>query len=367
MELIKVMAVFGTRPEAIKMAPVVKELQKHQNRIHTIVTLSAQHREMLDQVMELFEIKSDYDLNIMTYNQKLSGITCNVIQGLEPVLEKEKVDFILVQGDTTTTFAASLIGFYHKIPVGHVEAGLRTYNKYNPFPEEINRVLTSSLSNVHFAPTRLAKKNLLKEGIPEESVIITGNSVIDAFLMIVEKEGFFKKTLNHDYKKILVTAHRRENWGKPLENICNAILDIVTKHPDVKIVFPVHLNPNVQKTVYKLLGNHNRIKLTDPMGYRDIAECIADSHIILSDSGGIQEEAPSLGKPVLVLRNETERQEGIDAGTCRLVGTEREKIVHEADKLLTDSNQYLKMAQAVNPYGDGKTSQRIAEYIIEHF
>ncbi|NIU02071.1 MAG: UDP-N-acetylglucosamine 2-epimerase (non-hydrolyzing) [Nitrosopumilaceae archaeon] len=364
MRIKNIMIIFGTRPEAIKMAPIIKELENHSDKIRTIITLSAQHREMLDQVLEIFDIRADYDLNVMTDNQKLSDITCNVIQRFEKILEKETVDFLLVQGDTTTTFAASLIGFYHKIPVGHVEAGLRTNNMYYPFPEELNRVLTTRLASVHFAPTQLAKENLLREGIGEQSIVITGNTVIDALFYITQKEEYDNTKISDGKKKILVTAHRRENFGIGLENICKAILNIVERHHDVEIDFPVHLNPNVQATVRNYLSGHDRIKLIEPLDYRHFCKYIAESFLILTDSGGIQEEAPSLGKPVLVLRNETERQEAIDAGTARLVGVNTQDIVEATELLLTNPDHYQLMAKAVNPYGDGKAGKRIVEYIL---
>lgn len=367
MRRVNVMVVFGTRPEAIKMAPVVKELRKHPDRIRVIVTLTAQHREMLDQVLELFHVRADYDLDLMTRDQTLSSLTSAVITRLGAVIEREPVDLLLVQGDTTTTFCAALSAFYRHIPVGHVEAGLRTHDKYYPFPEEVNRTLTSCLSSVHFAPTELAKSNLLSEGIPGDSIIVTGNTVIDALLSVVETEGFANTSSNNGRKEILVTAHRRESFGKPLEEICKALLDIAAKHPDVSIVFPVHLNPKVQASVRRYLAGHGRIRLTVPLGYRDFARQIASSYLILTDSGGVQEEAPALGKPVLVLRNETERQEGLKAGTCRLVGPHRQRILDAVETLLADSWEYSKMARAVNPYGDGKAAQRIVEFILEHF
>lgn len=361
------MTVFGTRPEAIKMAPVIKELEKYNDKIYTIVTISAQHRQMLDQVLAIFNIKAHYDLNVMTQNQRLASLTSVILNRLDEILHKKKVDFLLVQGDTTTTFAASLAAFYNKIPVGHIEAGLRTHDMYYPFPEEMNRVLTSRLTTVHFAPTTLAQQNLLKEGVNDSSVIITGNTVIDALKYVIQHEKFFISSHENQIKNILVTAHRRESFGKPLEDICHAILDILSKHEDVKVIFPVHLNPNVQQVVRSLLQNHPRIHLSNPLDYVSFSKCIAESYIILTDSGGIQEEAPSLGKPVLVLRNETERQEALNARTVRLVGTQRDRIVQEVDKLLTDKESYLKMARAVNPYGDGKASYRIVNYILEHF
>lgn len=364
MSIQNVMVVFGTRPEAIKMAPIVKELKNHSELINTIVTLSAQHREMLDQVLEIFEIQANYDLNVMTDNQSLPDVTCSVIKRLEKILENEPTDIILVQGDTTTTFAASLVGFYNKIPIGHVEAGLRTHNMYYPFPEELNRVLTSRLTSFHFAPTKLAKKNLLSEGIPEDSIIVTGNTVIDALFYIIEHEGYPTSKQLTGKRKILVTAHRRENFGTGLENICRAILSIVNRHEDVEIIFPVHLNPNVQEIVHNLLSNHERIKLIKPLDYKQFCRHIAESYLILTDSGGIQEEAPSLGKPVLVMRNETERLEAIEAGTARLVGTNTERIITETELLLTNLGEYEKMAKAINPYGDGKAGKRIVEYLL---
>ncbi|RMG38068.1 MAG: UDP-N-acetylglucosamine 2-epimerase (non-hydrolyzing) [Methanobacteriota archaeon] len=321
----------------------------------------------MDQVLPLFNISVDYDLNIMTDDQPLPELTANLITKLSPILEKENVSMVIVQGDTTTTFAAALTAFYHRIPVAHVEAGLRTNNRYYPFPEEMNRRLTSALTTIHFAPTRLAKENLLKEGIPETDIVVTGNTVIDALLTVIETRHIPTKTTANHFREILVTAHRRESWGKPLEEICQALLDIVKEFQDVKIVFPVHLNPNVRKTVYPMLSDHPRIILTEPMDYLQFVTQMASSYLILTDSGGIQEEAPSLGKPVLVMRNETERLEALEAGTCRLVGTQHQKIVEEVSGLLTNPDRYTRMAQAVNPYGDGKASQRIVQYLIKYF
>ncbi len=365
--MLTVTTIFGTRPEAIKIAPVIKELQQYTGAIRPITVLTAQHREMLDQVMELFELHVDYDLNIMSDDQKLGDVTSAVLQKLAPILQRELPDLILVQGDTTTTFAAALAAFYHKIPVGHIEAGLRTYDRYYPYPEEINRRLTSELATFHFAPTQLAKQNLLKEGYPEDAILVTGNTVIDALLMILEKGSISQNPPENDGKKILVTAHRRENWGKPLENICRAILEIVNQHNDVRIIFPVHLNPNVRTTVFSLLADHDRIQLTDPMDYFEFVQAMAQAYLILTDSGGIQEEAPALGKPVLVLRSETERPEAIEAGTCKLVGIDRVQIVEEVHNLLVNPTDYEKMAQAQNPYGDGNASQRIVRYILDRF
>ncbi|MBX3440552.1 MAG: UDP-N-acetylglucosamine 2-epimerase (non-hydrolyzing) [Planctomycetaceae bacterium] len=361
-----VMVAFGTRPEAIKMAPIVRELQQHADRIRTLVVVTAQHREMLDQVLQLFELQPDYDLNLMTAGQTLSDVTCGVLRGVDSVFDREAVDLVLVQGDTTTTFATALAAYYHKVAVGHVEAGLRTYNKFFPFPEEMNRVLTTRLSDMHFAPTETSKDNLIREGIPEDRVLVTGNTVIDALLSIVgPSQG---KRVNHPgRRRILVTAHRRESFGEPLERICQALLDVVGEHVDVEVVFPVHLNPNVRRTVFGMLSGHERIHLTEPLAYQEFAEEIARSYLILTDSGGIQEEAPALGKPVLVLRTETEREEGVSAGTCRLVGSDREQIVTCVRSLLVDRAAYEAMSRAVNPYGDGRASQRIVRWIINEF
>ena len=366
MKQISVMSIFGTRPEAIKMAPIIKELDIYPDTIRSIVVSTAQHREMLDTIIEDFNLKPTYDLNVMTMNQQLSTVMYTVMSRLEKLLEKEHVDFMLVQGDTTTTFAASLIGFYHKIPIGHVEAGLRTHNMYYPFPEECNRALTSRLATVHFAPTQLAKAYLVKEGIAEQSIIVTGNTGIDALLYMMGQYSCATRQSEDGKRYILVTAHRRENWGKALGDICLAILDIVNTYRDVEIVFPIHLNPNVQKTVRGILEGHERIRLLKPLGYTSFCKWLRQSYLILTDSGGIQEEAPSLGKPVLVLRNETERPEGIMAGTSRLVGTDRDAIVREAGILLSKSEEYLKMAHVANPFGDGKASKRIVQYILEH-
>jgi len=362
-----IMVVFGTRPEAVKMAPIVRELKKHPARLRPVVVVTAQHREMLDQVLELFEIEPDYDLNIMKDRQSLSDVTSNVLKGMEDILAKEAIDLMIVQGDTTTTFSAALAAFYQQIPVAHVEAGLRTFQMYNPFPEEVNRVLTTRLSSVHFAPTEQAQDNLLREGIPQEDVVVTGNTVIDALLSIVDPADSQLNGNGHPGRKVLVTAHRRESLGEPMRQVCLAILDIVNEHEDVEVVFPVHLNPRVQETVRELLSEHERIQLIDPLPYREFSQQIAESYLILTDSGGVQEEAPSLGKPVLVLRNETERQEGVDAGTCRLVGTNRSEIFTQADRLLSNEAEYQKMAQAVNPYGDGSASRRIVEWILQRF
>ena len=364
---IRVMTILGTRPEAIKLAPIIKELEHNSGPIKSIVVLTGQHREMLDQVTEIFGIQADYDLQVMSADQKLQDVLCRVITRFSAILSAQDVDLILVQGDTTTTLAASLSGFYHKIPIGHVEAGLRTHNRYFPFPEELNRTLVSRLATFHFAPTLLSKQNLLQEGIQEKDIIVSGNSVIDALLYILKKEGISCACSADTPKYILVTAHRRENWGRPLENICGALLDIVEMFPEVEVVFPCHLNPNTQNTVHRSLQAHRRIKLLQPLDYISFCRWLARSFLILTDSGGIQEEAPSLGKPVLVLRNETERTEATDAGTARLVGTSRQDIVREAASLLTNPAEYQKMAQRPNPFGDGKASKRIVRFILENF
>jgi len=363
----KIVLTFGTRPEAIKMAPVVKNLE---NDFETVVAVTAQHRDMLDQVLEVFKISPDYDLNIMTENQSLSQITSRVLLGMEEVLQKEKPDLILVHGDTTTTFASSLAGFYQKIAVGHVEAGLRTHNKYSPFPEEINRTLTAVLSDLHFAPTSSARENLLKEGVTSQKIYVTGNTVIDALLMTVEENFEFSPPLNRiDFSKkvILVTAHRRENWGDKLRDAFLAMRDLVENFEDIIIIYPVHPNPNVKKCAYQILGDVPRIFLIDPLGYKDFANLLARVYLVLTDSGGLQEEAPALGKPVLVMRDTTERPEAVEAGTVKVIGTDRQNVYSETAQLLTDKALYEQMAKAINPYGDGKASLRIRKALLELF
>lgn len=361
------MSIFGTRPEAIKMAPVVKELEKHES-IESVVCVTAQHREMLDQVLELFQIKPHYDLNIMKPGQTLSQITSRAIMGLEEVIKEVKPHMVLVHGDTTTTFVGALAAFYQQVKVGHVEAGLRSYNPYSPYPEEMNRSLTGRLSHLHFAPTQGNRKNLLAEGIKEENIIVTGNTVIDALLQVVKEDySFDDQRLNHiDYKNkkvILLTSHRRENLGQPMINIFSAVKEIVEKNQEVEVVFPVHLNPKVQELAFELLGGMERVHLIKPLDYEPFANLMARSYLILTDSGGIQEEAPSLGKPVLVLRTETERPEAVQAGTVKMAGVEKERIFHLTDGLINDKQAYDEMANAVNPYGDGKAAQRIVEAI----
>ena len=369
MRKIKVMTIFGTRPEAIKMAPLVLELEKQNNRFESIVTITAQHREMLDQVLEIFDIRPDYDLNIMKANQSLSQITSNAILGLEDVIKEAKPDIILVHGDTTTTFAASMAAFYQQIKIGHVEAGLRTYDKYSPYPEEMNRQLTDVLTDIYFAPTPNSRDNLLIENFPKEKIFITGNTAIDALKQTVQKD-YKHEVLNNIPKEnriILVTMHRRENLGEPMERVFRAMRTVVDSHQDVEIVYPVHLNPLVQESAHKYLGNHERIHLIDPLDVTDFHNIAARSYMIMSDSGGIQEEAPSLGVPVLVLRDTTERPEGVAANTLRLVGTETDAVLSNMTELLDNLNSYTEMAKASNPYGDGSASKRILNAIAYEF
>ncbi len=371
MKKVKVMTVFGTRPEAIKMAPLVKVLEKCPE-IESIVCVTAQHRQMLDQVMEIFDISADYDLNIMQAGQTLSDITSRAMKGIEGVIKEAQPDIVLVHGDTTTTFAGALASFYCQTKVGHVEAGLRTYDKYSPFPEEMNRCLTTYLSDLYFAPTKNNVENLLKENVDAEKIYITGNTVIDAIKTTVKEDYTFEneclKKLDYEGKRvILVTAHRRENLGKPLEDICNAILDTVNAYPDVEVVYPVHLNPLVQNTARGILGNHERIHLIEPLDVTELHNLMSKCFMVMTDSGGLQEEAPSLGKPVLVLRNETERPEAVTAGTVKIAGVDKETIKKLASELLSDEKEYAKMSHAVNPYGDGLASERIADAILYHF
>lgn len=367
MYLGKVMVVFGTRPEAIKMAPVVKELQKTED-LDTMVVVTAQHREMLDQVLELFQIKPDYDLNLMKEKQDLYSITTGVLNGLQGIMEKEKPDLVLVHGDTSTTFAAALAAFYQKIPVGHVEAGLRTKNKYSPFPEEMNRSLTAKIADLHFAPTDLARENLLAESVASYKIWVTGNTVIDALLDTVKTDYEFSeelKNINFNNRVLLLTTHRRENWGEKMRQIYQAIIDLLDEFSDIEIVFPVHKNPVVRNLAEEMLLDRPRVHLIEPLDYEPFANLMNASYMVLTDSGGMQEEAPSLGKPVLVLRDTTERPEAIQAGTVKLMGTSQKRIYDEARLLLSDQQEYDKMAQSVNPYGDGKASKRIAKVISE--
>lgn len=367
----KIITIFGTRPEAIKMAPLVKELEKREE-IDSKVCVTAQHREMLDQVLNLFDITPDFDLNIMKTKQTLTGITNKVLEGLEEVFMEEKPDMILVHGDTTTTFAGALAAFYQQVKVGHVEAGLRTFNKYFPFPEEMNRKLTGSLADLHFAPTKGSKNNLLREGISDSDIYITGNTVIDAMKHTVEENYIFENDeLNHidfeNKKVIMITAHRRENWGQGIENICEALNKIVEANEDVELVYLVHLNPVVKDVVTERLGGKDRVHLLPPLDTKETHNLMNKSFMVMTDSGGLQEEAPHLGKPVLVLRDVTERPEAVEAGTVKLVGTDADIIVNEASKILNDENEYAKMSRAINPYGDGKASERIVNAILKYF
>lgn len=363
--MIKVMSVFGTRPEAIKMAPLVKELEKRKE-IESIVCVTAQHREMLDQVLETFDIKPDYDLNIMKQGQTLSEITSRALLGLEEVIKEIKPDIVLVHGDTTTTFAGALAAFYNQVAIGHVEAGLRTYDKYSPFPEEMNRQMVDCMTDLYFAPTEISKENLLKQNISEDKIYVTGNTAIDAMSTTV-KENYSHKELEWikpGERMILLTAHRRENLGEPMRHIFKAIRRIVDEFNDVKVIYPIHLNPKVREVANEIFNDCDKVKLIEPLEVFDFHNFQNKSYIILTDSGGIQEEAPSLGKPVLVLRDTTERPEGIKAGTLKLVGTDEEVIYNETKKLLTDKKEYEMMSHASNPYGDGLASERIVNAII---
>jgi UDP-N-acetylglucosamine 2-epimerase (non-hydrolysing) len=381
----KILIAFGTRPEAIKMAPIIKQIEKSPD-MQWSVCVTAQHREMLDQVLNIFKIVPKYDLNIMIDKQSLFDITKNSLIGFQGVLEMEKPDMVLVQGDTTTTFTASLAAFYLKISIGHVEAGLRTFDKYHPFPEEKNRRITTALADYHFAPTQWARDNLLKEGVDDNKIWVTGNTSIDALLMVLENQksverqkeldDYFKRQWDLDVnekKLILVTGHRRESFGEELKNVCLALKEICLRNPDISIVYPVHLNPNVRRSVFEILcnnernaGGHGNIYLIDPLDYNSFVYLMNKSYLILTDSGGIQEEAPSLGKPVLVLRNKTERPEGVESGNAKLVGTNFDKIVDEVQNLIDNEEEYCKMSSRQNPYGDGKAAERIVQ-IIENY
>ncbi|MEK9197894.1 non-hydrolyzing UDP-N-acetylglucosamine 2-epimerase [Ureibacillus sp. FSL E2-3493] len=363
----KVMTIFGTRPEAIKMAPLVLELQKHPEQIDSIVTVTAQHRQMLDKVLETFQINPDYDLNIMKDRQTLVDVAVNALQGLDAVMKEAKPDVVLVHGDTATTFVGSLAAFYNQIAIGHVEAGLRTGNKYSPYPEEMNRQLTGVMADLHFAPTEVSKHNLLLENKPEESIFVTGNTAIDALKTTVRPEYTHPvlEKIGND-RMILLTAHRRENLGEPMRNMFRAIVRILEEQDDVQVVYPVHMNPVVREIAKEILGDNSRVHLIEPLEVFDFHNFAAQSYMILTDSGGVQEEAPSLGKPVLVLRDTTERPEGIAAGTLKLAGTDEETIYRLATELLTDENAYNEMAQASNPYGDGFASKRIVEHLLSY-
>lgn len=364
----KVMSVFGTRPEAIKMCPLVLEMNKHPE-IESIVCLTGQHKEMLRQVMDAFHITEDYNLNIMRPKQTISTIISDILMGMDEVLEKVKPDIVLVHGDTSTSFAAALSAFNHHIAVGHVEAGLRTFNKYSPFPEEMNRCLTARIADYHFSPTTNNKNNLLREGIEEKHIYVTGNTVIDAFQTTVKDNYHFaEERLNEltacDNRIVLITAHRRENWGQPLQNICDAILSLAQTYPDMRFVYPVHLNPVVRETVFPTLEKQSNIYLLDPLDVLDMHNLMSRSYLVMTDSGGLQEEAPAFGIPVLVLRTETERPEAVDAGTVKVVGVDKETIIREARQLIDSKDAYNAMAHAVNPYGDGKASRRITACLL---
>ena len=359
------MPIFGTRPEAIKMAPVIRELQRYPDRVQLRIAVTAQHREMLDQILRIFDLRPDFDLNIMEPGQTLAGITTRALSGLDDLLAKEKPDLALVQGDTATVFAGALAAFYQKVTVGHVEAGLRTDDKYDPFPEEMMRRLTGVLTDLHFAPTDRSRYNLLRSGVPEERIFVTGNTVIDALLSIAGEIPDEPGTEGR--RELLVTAHRRENWGEPMQNLCRAIRDLVEKYPDLHITFAMHRNPIVREVVTNALGSLDRVSLIEPPDYRPFVALMKRATLILTDSGGVQEEAPSLGKPVLVARRTTERPEGVTAGTVKLVGTDRERVVEEASRLLDDPAAYAAMAQARNPYGDGQAAARIRTAIFQHF
>lgn len=376
----RVLLVFGTRPEAIKMAPLVKEFEKNPDRFETVVCVTGQHREMLDQVLQIFGIQPDYDLDIMKPGQDLYDITARVLIGMRDVLRNVQPDVVLVHGDTTTSTAAALAAFYRQIPVGHVEAGLRTYNMYSPWPEEMNRQITSRIATYHFSPTLLSRQNLLQEGIKEEQIIVTGNTVIDALYMVIDKikgnreleielagllnkNGYDISRLSGGRKMVLITGHRRENFGEGFVQICRAIKDLTLKYPEVDFIYPMHLNPNVRRPIHEVFGEElsglNNMFFIEPLEYLSFVYLMEKSTIILTDSGGIQEEAPSLGKPVLVMRNTTERPEALEAGTVKLVGTDYDKIMNEVSVLLDDQTSYEKMSKAVNPYGDGFACSRI--------
>ena len=366
---LKLMTVFGTRPEAIKMCPLVLEMRKYPEYIQPIVAVTAQHREMLDQVLDLFGIVPDYDLNIMTSGQTLYDVTTRALMGLKPVMEEAKPDMVLVHGDTTTTFAGALAAFYAQIPVGHVEAGLRTGNKYSPYPEEMNRKLTGAIADMHFAPTGTSKANLLKENVNPANILVTGNTVIDALQTTVHGDYHFadedfNRVFATGHKLILMTTHRRENLGEPMRHVYRALKSVLETHENVEAIFPVHKNPKVREIVNQELGHLSRVHLIEPMDYEPFANLMAKVDIVLTDSGGIQEEAPALGKPVLVLRDTTERPEAVEAGTVKLVGTAYEDVLQETNRLLNDDEHYRSMAEAANPYGDGKACERIIKAIL---
>ena len=372
MKKLKIMTIFGTRPEAIKMCPVVQELKKQVEYVDTIVAVTAQHREMLDQVMSLFHIVPYYDLDIMTAGQTLYDVTDRALMGLKDVLEKAQPDLVLVHGDTTTTFVGALAAYYKQIPIGHVEAGLRTGDKYSPFPEEMNRKLTGAMADFNFAPTAVAKANLLKENVNPDSIYVTGNTVIDALHATVQDKFIFldpglQKALASGHKLILMTTHRRENLGEPMRHVYQALRKVIAKNPNVEAIFPMHMNPKVREVAESVLGDLDRVHLVEPMEYEPFANLMAKVDIVLTDSGGIQEEAPALGKPVLVLRNTTERPEAVTAGTVKLIGTNKEDVLAATTRLLEDQAYYKKMAEAVNPYGDGLAAKRIVSFILKKY
>lgn len=372
MNRIKIVLIFGTRPETIKMFPIISEIKKYPNLIELKIIVSGQHREMLDQMLKIFQINPDYDLNIMEQGQSLSHITKNGLLGIEKILKKERPSMVLVQGDTTTTFTGALAAFYQKIKIGHIEAGLRTNNKYYPFPEELNRHLTSVLADLHFAPTGKSCQNLLSEGVRRENVFVSGNTVIDSLFLMIKENYIFREPLLRDVKIfekkiILVTMHRRENWGRPLRETCQALIKLIEDHLDLSVIFPIHKNPEIRKIVNEILKSKKEVLLLDTLDYKDMVNLMSKSYIILTDSGGIQEEAPSLGKPVLVLRDETERPEAVEAGVVKLIGTNSKKIIKEVKELLDHKEKYLEMTRNINPYGDGKASERIVKKILYNF
>lgn len=370
MKKIKIMTIFGTRPEAIKMAPIVHLLKQQTDNFETVVTLTGQHREMLDQVMQAFALKSNYNLKIMQANQTLNEITAAVLQKLNPILQAENPDLVLVHGDTTTTFAASLAAFYQQIPIGHVEAGLRTWNKYSPFPEEMNRQMTDILADLYFAPTKKSRANLLKQHIDPQKIFVTGNTAIDALKQTVSRDYQHEvfQQIKPGQRMILLTMHRRENWGRPMEQVFAAVNQVLQAHPEVEVIYPVHLNPKVRQVAQQAFAANPQVHLIEPQNVVDFHNLCARSYFIMTDSGGVQEEAPSLGKPVLVLRDTTERPEGIAAGTLRLVGTDRQKVQAAMEELLQPNlATYQQMAKAINPYGDGKAAERIIAAIKYYF
>lgn len=367
---LKVLTVFGTRPEAIKMAPLIKKIEECE-QIESIVCITAQHREMLDTVLELFKINPNYDLNIMEHGQSITDITVRVLKGMENILTRERPDIVLVHGDTSTTFVGALAAFYQKIKVGHVEAGLRSGNIYSPYPEEMNRILTTNLASIHFAPTKGNYNNLIKEGIEPEKIFITGNTVIDALLSVVKNDYTFENNILNkmDYKNkkiIVMTCHRRENWGIPMENIFMAVKGIVEENDNIEVIFPVHLNPSIYKLAKYIMGEQGNIHLIKPLEYEEFANLLNKAYLVLTDSGGIQEEAPALGKPILVMREETERPEAVEAGTVKVIGTEKESIKKEVSVLLNDLDEYNKMANSTNPYGDGTASEKIVDFLLNY-